>query len=93
MAKKTHGIELLIVDALKAVPTPYGEDIILDVALTIEADPALLSRYQAEVERLSASVANQWIGQYVRLHTQKKTGAQVTAGKKTIIGSYTKLLS
>ena len=66
MARKTAGVEELVQDVLRTFSPPYGEDIIEEVCLAIEHDPAWRKRYDQLGDELSLWVVNCWIGRYGR---------------------------
>jgi len=91
MALKTQGVYDLAKDVLTTLPNPYGPDVIEDVCLAIERDPAWTSRYQTLVGTLGRDVTNNWIGQYVKDITGMNSVGKVAAKRAKSIGSYTKL--
>ena len=91
MARKTIGVEDLVREVLATIPQPYGEDIIEDVCLAIEANPRWMTRYRELSADLRAWVVNNWIGQYTKSLTGMKTIREVNAKRATIIKGYTKL--
>lgn len=68
--KKTQGIEEFVSEVIETISTPYGEDVILDVFLAIERQPAWQRRYDELVFELSKDTVNQWVGR----HTKQITG-------------------
>ena len=91
MARKTAGVEQLVQEVLDTISQPYGEDIIEDVCLAIEANPQWMTRYRELRASFAKDVANNWIGQYTKSLTGMKTIRVVDAKRATIIKYYTKL--
>jgi hypothetical protein len=89
--RKTRNVELLARDALNLLARPYGEDVIEDVVLAIEASPTLRRRYLDLEAELTTPVVNPWIGRYTKELTGMDSGIQVDAHRATLIKSYTKL--
>ena len=90
MAKATDGVRDLVTDVLRSLPEPYSEDVTDDVCSAIEADPALMQRYNELAAELRGWVVNNWIGQYTAQLTSRKSGQQVRS-RGLLIQSYKKL--
>jgi hypothetical protein len=91
MAKKTAGVEDLVQEVLRTFSPPYGEDIIEDVCLAIEHNPAWRRRYNVLGDELQHWVVNCWIGRYTKALTGLESINEVDTKRCTIIKSYTKL--
>ena len=91
MARKTEGVNLLVRDVLATFSEPYGEDVIEDVCIAIEANPHWRQQYDQLVESLSLYTVNNWIGRYTAIATGLQSITQVKAKRTHLIGSYSKL--
>jgi len=91
MPRRTQGVEDLVRAAIANLPSPYGQDVIEDVCLEIEHNQVWSDRYGQLSNELGRNVVNNWIGQYKKTLTDRKTIRQVLATRCTIMGSYTKL--
>lgn len=91
MNNRTKGVKTLVHDVLAIFPKPYNEDIVLDVCLAIEHNPAWRSRYDELCDTLRDSVVNTSINQYVKEETGLRILGEVRTKKSRIITSYTKL--
>ena len=91
MTRKTEGVELLVKDALNTFSEPYGEDIILEVCQSIEANSDWMRSYNELCDELSQNVMNNWIGIYTKSLTGLRTVREVDTKDSGIIKSYTKL--
>lgn len=89
MARKTIGVEELVQDVLRTFSPPYGEDIIEEVCLAIDNDPAWHKRYDQLGDELGSGVVNCWIGRYTKASTGLKAIRVVGTKRRTIIKSYT----
>ena len=89
---RTNGVKILVKEVLSIFSKPYGEDIILDVCMAIEHNPAWRSRYDKLCDELRDSVVNPLIPQLVIEETGLVSLREVsTKGKSHILRSYTKL--
>ncbi len=88
---RTQGVRDLVSDVLASINRPYGQDVIEDVCLAIEADPDWLARYHALSRELRVWVVNNWIGQHTKDLGGGHTIRQVQAQRARLIGSYTTL--
>ncbi len=91
MERKTQGVYDLVEEVLGSIPQPYGEDIVEDVCLVIENNQRHYETYQELSVELRQWVVNNWIGQYVKQITGKKSIREVTARRSKLITAYTKL--
>ncbi len=89
--KKTAGINALVRDVLEALPRPYTENVIEDVFLAVENEPALLARYETECDALTKTVANNWVGMYVGNILGKVGTRQVKSTRSKLAGSFSVL--
>ena len=92
MARKTEGVFLLVRDVLQKVPKPYGEDVIEDVFVEIEGNPAWHGRYDELVEELTLPVVNSFVGWHTRDLTGFNTLREVDAQRSSLIKNYSKLI-
>jgi len=91
---RTQGVKILVREVLAIMPKPYGEDVILDVCMAIEHNPAWRMQYDKLCDELRDAVVNPLIGQLVKEETGLSSLREVsTKGKSHIIKSYTKLVS
>jgi len=90
-APKTAGVRHLVSDVLNSFRQPFGEDVIEDVCVAIEANPRWRSQYNEQARDLRDWVVNNWIGMYVRDLTAMKALRQVPAKRTRLIRSYRKL--
>ena len=89
---RTNGVKILVKEVLSIFSKPYGEDIILDVCMAIEHNPAWRSRYDRLCDELRDSVVNPLIPQLVIEETGLNTLYDVsTKGKSHILKKYAKL--
>ena len=89
---RTNGVKVLVKEALAIFPKPYGEDIILDVCMAIEHNPAWRERYDRLCDDLRDAVVNPLIGQLVKEETDLNSLYEVsTKGKSHILRKYSKL--
>ena len=93
MARKTEGVNQLVIEILATFSEPYGEDITEDVCLAIESNPLWLKRYHELGDELRLWVVNNWIGQYTKINTGLNSENQVDAKRSKLIKSYTRLKS
>lgn len=89
---KTQGVRDLVSDVLRTLPEPYGEDVIEDVCIAIDSNPAWRRRYDELARTLREWVVNNWIGMYVRDIAAMKALRQVTAKRTRLVKSYRKLV-
>jgi len=89
---KTAPVEFLAADALRTISRPYGEDVIEDVFLAIEADSTLHARYRALEGEYTKHVVNQMLGYYTKRLTEMDTIRDVDARRSRLIKNYSKLL-
>lgn len=89
---RTNGVNILVKDVLAIFTKPYGEDIILDVCMAIEHNPAWRDRYDRLCDELRDVVVNPLIPQIVKEETELNSLYDVsTKGKSHILKKYTKL--
>ncbi len=89
---RTNGVKILVKEVLAIFSKPYGEDIILDVCMAIEHNPAWRNRYDMLCDDLRDSVVNPLIPELVKEETGLKSLYDVsTKGKSHILKKYTKL--
>lgn len=88
---KTAGVRDLVSVVLRSLPEPYGEDVIEDVCIAIESNPAWRHRYEELARNLRDWVVNNWIGMYVRDIVAMKALRQVPAKRTRLVKSYRKL--
>ena len=92
IARKTLGVQSLVQEILAArFSEPYGQDIIFDVCLEIEKNPAWFQRYGQLKDELSRDVVNNWIGKYVKEMTGLRDIREAGVAAGHIVKSYTKL--
>lgn len=92
MTRKTEGVCLLVKDVLRKLTEPYGEDVIEDVFVEIEEDPAWHRRYDELVDELTLPVANSFVGWHTRNLSRFETLRVVDAERSTLIKYYSKLV-
>lgn len=90
-SNKTEGVKELVGEVLRTLPGPYGEDVIEDVCIAIESNPAWRRRYNELARDLRDWVVNNWIGMYVRDIAAMKSLRQVPAKRTGLVKSYRKL--
>ncbi len=90
---RTLAVKQLVERALAALPRPHTEDVIDDVFLAIERNPAWLLEYNTLCTDLGKSVVNTWGGFWVANHEGKPGVQQVATVKSTLISSYSRLSS
>jgi len=89
---RTNGVKILVKEVLAIFSKPYGEDIILDVCMAIEHNPAWRSRYDQLCDELRDSVVNPLIPELVKEETGLTNLYDVsTKGKSHILKKYAKL--
>jgi hypothetical protein len=89
---RTNGVKILVKEVLAIFTKPYGEDIILDVCMAIEHNPAWRGRYDQLCDELRDSVVNPLIPQLVMEETGLNSLYDVsTKGKSHILKKYAKL--
>ncbi len=91
MPNKTQEVFELVNDVLRAMPEPYGEDIIEEVCLAIENRPDWHRRYDQLADELGKDVTNCWIGKYTKQGVGAESLKPVKSSRCTIIRFYTKL--
>ena len=89
---RTNGVNILVKDVLTIFTKPYGEDIILDVCMAIEHNPAWRDRYDRLCDELRDVVVNPLIPQIIKEETGLNSLYDVsTKGESHILKKYTKL--
>ena len=89
---RTNGVNILVKEVLAIFSKPYGEDIILDVCMAIEHNPAWRERYDRLCDELRDSVVNPLIPQLIKEETGLNSLYEVSMkGKSHILKKYTKL--
>jgi hypothetical protein len=91
MALKTQGVHDLVIDTLAQIAKPYSEDIIQGVFVEIQNNCIMSAKYDAQVTALGKTVANQWVGEYVRREVGGAAIAQVPVTRTKLVGSYSTL--
>jgi len=91
-SNRTNGVKTLVREVLAIFPNPYGEDIVLDVYMAIEHNPAWRDRYERLCDELRDAVVNPLIGELVQEETGLSPMYEVsTKGKSHIVKKYSKL--
>jgi hypothetical protein len=86
-------LKRLVDEVLDSIPTPHTEDVIEDVFLAIEHNPAWRRSYDEVVYELGKPATNAWTGFWVS-HAEGRVGDQrETAARTTLIESYSKLVT
>lgn len=89
---RTNGVKTLVKEVLAIFPKPYDEDIVLDVCMAIEHNPAWRRRYDQLCDELRDAIVNPLIGQLVKEETGLNILYEVsTKGKSHIVKKYAKL--
>lgn len=87
---KTAPIKDFVEEVLQSLRGPYGEDVINDVFLAIEANPRWRQRYEDLCAEFTKDVVNKsggfWIGRFVG-----RSGVRQVDSNCALIGSYSKL--
>jgi uncharacterized protein (DUF433 family) len=90
MPNRTEEVKTLVEEVLATLPAPDSEDVIDEVFLAIEANPAWLTVYDGLCNELNAEVVNQWVGKWASKVVGRTGDHQVPARSK-LIESYSKL--
>ena len=85
-------LKQLVDEVLDHLPKPHTEDVIEDVFVAIEGNPAWRGAYDRMVYESGKPVVNAWAGFWIS-HAEKRVGDQrETAARSTLIESYSKLM-
>lgn len=88
---RTLRLKQLINEVLDSLPKPHTDDVIEDVFVAIEQNVLWRKSYDEMVYELGKPVVNAWAGFWVS-HAEGKTGEnRETAGRTSLIESYSKL--
>jgi hypothetical protein len=88
---QTLRLKQLVNEVLESLPLPHTEDVIEDVFLAIERNPAWHKTYEGMVYELGKPAANAWTGFWIS-HAENRVGDQrETAARTTLLESYSKL--
>ena len=88
---RTARLKSLMDEVLKSLPKPYSENVIEDVFVAIEANPAWLKEYSDLQYHLGKATVNPWGGFWIAHLTGRTAGEQVSATRTKLIDSYSKL--
>ena len=82
----------LVEQVLDRLPKPHSTDVVEDVFVAIEGDPAWRSSYDRMVYESGKALVTSWAGFWIS-HAEKRTGDQrETAVRSTLIESYSRLV-
>ena len=82
----------LVDQVLDRLPKPHSTDVVEDVFVAIEGDPAWRSAYDRMVYESGKPLVNSWAGFWIS-HAEKRIGEQrETAVRSTLIESYSRLV-
>ena len=85
-------LKQLVDQVLDRLPEPHTENVVEDVFVAIEGDPAWRSSYDRMVYESGKSVVISWAGFWIS-HAEKRVGDQrASAGRSTLIDSYAPLV-
>ena len=86
-------LKQLVDQVLDRLPSPHTDEVVEDVFVAIEGDPALRSSYDRMVYESGKDLVNSWASFWIS-HAEKRTGdTRETAARSTLIGSYAKLVT
>jgi hypothetical protein len=89
---RTLRLKQLVNEVLDQLPQPHTEDVIEDVFFAIEHNETWRKSYDRMVYESGKAVVNAWAGFWIA-HAEKRVGDQrETAGRSTLIESYSKLV-
>lgn len=85
-------LKQLVDEVLDTLPKPHTEDVIEDVFVAIEKNPAWRGAYDRMVYESGKALVNSWAGFWIS-HAEKRVGDQrETAARSTLIESYSRLV-
>ena len=84
-------LKQLVDQVLARLGTPHNEDVVEEVFVAIEGDPAWRASYDQMVYEWGKVAVNSWASYWIS-HAEKRTGDQrETASRSTLIDSYMRL--
>lgn len=90
---KTLRLKQLVSDALGSLPKPHTENVIEDVFVAIEGNPAWRKTYDEIVYERGKATVNAWGGFWIS-HAVGRVGDQrESSARSTLIESYSKLVA
>jgi hypothetical protein len=78
-------------EVLKSLPQPHTADVIEDVFLAIEANPAWRVSYDRFVYESGKGLVNAWAGFWISHAECREPGERESAARSTLLESYSKL--
>jgi hypothetical protein len=85
-------LKQLVDQVLYRLGTPHTEDVVEDVFVAIEGDPAFRASYDRMVYQLGKASVTSWASYWIS-HAARRTGDQrETASRSTLIDSYARLV-